>query len=128
MQIRKFIPPIIRRNWRGFKAKMKRFAKYSKPLDVFTYDKNLYWVDPRDIKYATKNGLHIIENEKKILKGNWDKLYIDFTALDVYISIRKRIEDGTSWRETPLYKRVFKEIEQGLDKWGCTTKEQKKIN
>jgi len=122
--IKKFIPALIKSKWHGFKAKVKRFVKYRNPVDVFKYDKNLYWIDPRDIKNATKKGLHIIDNENKIIAGDWDKPYIAFTQLDVYTSIKKRIETKISWRETPLYQRILQEIKKGNSKWGCTTQEQ----
>ena len=124
MLIKKFTPQKIKNQWHNFKIKIKRLVKYRKPIDLFKYDKNLYWLDPRDIKYATKQGLHIIENKNKILRGNWDSPYINFNDLDVYISIKKRIEDGSSWQETPLYKRIVNEINKGNSKWGCETLEQ----
>ncbi len=121
MFIKKLIPLIVKNQWHGFKTKVKRLIKYRKPVNLFEYDKNLYWLDPRDIKYATKHGLHVIKNENKIISGNWDDPYIDFNDLDVYISIRKRIEDGLSWKETLLYKRIAIEISKGNSKWGCET-------
>ncbi|MBU1044130.1 MAG: methyltransferase domain-containing protein [Candidatus Omnitrophica bacterium] len=124
MFVKKLIPIAVKNQWHFLKSKVKRSIKYSKPVDLFEYDKNLYWMDPRDIKYATKHGLHIIENENKILNGNWDYPYIKFNDLDVYISIRNRIENGIEWKETAFYKRVSSEINKGISKWGCENLEQ----
>lgn len=124
MFIKKFIPLEFKKQLQSLKTKIKRSIKYHRSVDLFKYDKNLYWLNPRDIKYATKQGLHIIENENKIINGNWDESYINFSDLDVFLSIRKRIEDGSIWKETSLYKRIVDEINKGNSKWGCETLEQ----
>jgi len=119
---RKIIPGAFRQSLRLLSMTLKRRMKRTDISTIFQYDKELYWIDPRDIRYAAKKGLHIIENKNKIIGGNWDRPFIEFSRLDVYASFKQRIEGGVLWQETPLYQRVLKQIQRGQEKWGCRNK------
>ena len=77
MSFKKIISEGLRKKWRALKSGVKRELKYNKHIDISEFDKTLYWIDPRDIRYAAKSGLHIIEKKNKVLSGKWDDPYYE---------------------------------------------------
>ncbi|MFH1459642.1 MAG: methyltransferase domain-containing protein [Candidatus Omnitrophota bacterium] len=101
---------------------VKNSWKYRGKINSSFYDADIYWLDPRDIKYATKTGLNNQQFKNKVIRGDWDKPYYNFTDLDIYQSIQARITANISWEGTTAYKRILKQIEFGEEKWGCKNK------
>jgi hypothetical protein len=54
--------------------------------------------------------------------GGWDSLERKFNELDFYESYRERVINGTSWDKLYYYQRVWRQIENGVVKWGCKNK------
>jgi len=119
--IKKIIPESLRKEVYNLKPRLKRWALRAKIKDTGRFDSEVYWIDPRQIKYATKQGLHIITFKNKTLGGNWDKGYLEFEELDVFRSFKKRIEQNTAWENTALYARILNDLKSGREKWGCKT-------
>lgn len=92
----------------------------------------VYWISPKRIIYHT----NFLKNENaekvhfagrvfppsmrgKVVDGNWDITNWKFTDLAVYKAFKKRIEEGTEWRDTEYYERVIRQLESGgLHNWG----------
>ncbi len=85
-----------------------------------------YWIDTARInKYfidASKEE-HPINEIGQIKSGEWDRNTADFVKLDVFESFVEHFIDGVNWEETKFYKRVLADIENGMVRWGCSTKD-----
>jgi 2-polyprenyl-3-methyl-5-hydroxy-6-metoxy-1,4-benzoquinol methylase len=86
----------------------------------------IYWLSPERIVYHT----NYIENKSmekaplrdrvfgpkmrgKVIDGNWDLTNYRFTDLEVFDSYKKRLVEGSEWRETKFYEMILKQIESG---------------
>jgi 2-polyprenyl-3-methyl-5-hydroxy-6-metoxy-1,4-benzoquinol methylase len=88
-------------------------------LDPYGKDDEFIYVKPEDIIFATKKSFGIYNFKDRILGGNWDKEVINFENLDFFKSFKKRIYNNLPWGETEYYKRVIKQINNGIFKWSC---------
>jgi len=101
---------------------MKTRIKYKK--DNLEFDK-VYWVNPKKIRYCLRpRKINIWHHYSGVLDGDWDLKRKPFEELDVYRAFRQRFQDGKKWEETDFYKRVLKNMSDGIRKWGCKNKEE----
>jgi hypothetical protein len=130
------------RTWRLrklWKRRLQLIFSRSKSEVKYLLDDTLYWVDPEKIIFTMssdgvfQNTLVSSNSENhafsyyrfkgQIISGDWDSLTIKFTDIDFYKSYTERVLKGTRWEDLPYYKRVLGQIENGLFKWGCKTKQ-----
>lgn len=86
-------------------------------------------VNPADIEYVCEDPLNTIvarkyANRGKIADGDWDLLQNRFEETDVYQAFEQHFNQKCPWSETPLYKRVMKELESGAVAYDCRSKQQ----
>ena len=129
----------FRKRWKLWIQRLKVRLFASKTVTRYLSDNTVYWIDPRKVVYAMDsegfypNGetpknrtgfeFNIYEYNGLVLGGDWDKLERKFSELDFYRTYEERVSKGTSWEQLPYYQRVLKQIENGIEKWGCTSKE-----
>lgn len=93
-------------------------------LDPF----QVIYVDPAEIEYVSTGLKHEWKKGRrstvpKVKGGDWDLQKKPFKELDSYRSVEMIFRDGKEWNETPLYRRIEKEIESGGDAHGVERKE-----
>ncbi len=87
-------------------------------------DPKVIMISPDTIRYAMIEEFQINEYTGEVLDGDWDRKIQKFDdRIDFYESFKMRLKD-IPWQETPYFERVMREINQGYEKWGCTTEEQ----
>lgn len=86
----------------------------------------IWWVNPQKIKHSLilppKAAKKWYAYEYSgALEG---KLRTEkFEDLDVYKAFKQRFREGKQWDETEFYERVMGQIDKGINKWGCESKE-----
>lgn len=89
---------------------------------------SVIWVSPDRITYALIDPT--IEKDKspfivgKIVDGNWDLMVKEIDTIDFFYSSYQHYLDQVPWEETDFYIRIEKQLENGLTKFGCNTKEE----
>lgn len=84
----------------------------------------IYWIDPRIIKYSSKDTFDRIKDRGKVLAGDWDTNIERFDNSTTYRGLKERFIDGKEWSETTYYRRATKNIENGIIVWECKNKSQ----
>jgi len=94
------------------------------PIGIMFLNKTLY-VDPKKINLHSRPEFYSLHNSKicQVLDGDWDLNFVSHDEEDFYLSL-KMFEKTKSWKETPHYKRIIKEIKSGKIKWGCNNTNQ----
>lgn len=79
----------------------------------------VYWIDPARVMLHTNHGPAPEPKDRvfdprrertRVASGNWDRSEFRFEDLDVYASLRSRIERGADWRDTELHARLAGEL------------------
>lgn len=91
-------------------------------------DESVIWVSPEDITHALIDPT--IEKDKspfivgRIVDGEWDLMVKEIDTIDFFYSSYQHYIKGIPWKETDFYIRIHKQIENGLTKFGCRTKDE----
>jgi hypothetical protein len=103
--------------------RISRYKRRSKKLSINIDNElevdNIYWVDPKKIRYVSLKEFDVVEYKGKIIGGDWDLLERPFEELDVYVAFRERFIEGKKWETTVFYNRILNEIKQGKFLWHC---------
>ena len=65
----------------------------------------------------------LLEQTNAVLDGDWDKTEITFDQLDLFAACQQRFVDRLPWEETEFYRRVIRDIANGVSKWGCSSED-----
>jgi len=84
----------------------------------------IYWIDPRKIRYRTPNEFNYFRDHNSVIGGDWDVPLMRFEDEDFCRAYELRVKEGATWSETKYYEKNLRDIESGIEKWGCTTKDQ----
>lgn len=119
--------PLIKRAWvqvsfcwiqvRFWRAFFWNFitGKFSKSI----HPGKTYWISPEAIIYTALTEFNFNDFKGRIIDGNWDKLEIKFSDLDVYTAFEQVCYEGKNWNETLFCQRIIKKIANGHVYWNC---------
>jgi hypothetical protein len=129
----------FRRLWRFWLERLKLKLPFSRSVTKYLSDDAIYWVDPEKIVFAMNSDgftqdtltpekrkyreFNDYEYKGRVIGGDWDGLERRFSELDFYRSYEERARKGTSWEQLPYYHRVLGQIENGIVKWSCKSKQ-----
>ena len=81
-------------------------------------------MDPRRIEWRmVAERIDRYGDAGQVIAGDWDLNRQPFRALDVYSSFLEHFSEGVQWEETEYYQRVLSEIEAGVIKFDCASRE-----
>jgi len=91
--------------------------KYRAPIDPF----DLIYIKPSTIekKQANKSSFIFSDVVSEVHGGEWDKKCKKIDEIQSYNSFYERFCEKRPWEETKWYKMRSKEINNGVEKWGC---------
>jgi hypothetical protein len=111
----------------------------AKSFGKYLADNSVYYVDPKKIVYAMNSEgyydggrnpadipnkeFDVYKYQGRIMGGDWDRLERKFNDVDFYRSYEERASHGTGWEQLPYYRRVLAQIEAGIPKWDCRSKQ-----
>ena len=80
---------------------------------------DVYWVNPKSIKYGSRKTFNLIEDKGKIIDGDWDleKPIREISKSSWLLSTHERIIDDINWCKTSIYKKGLESINL-RGKWG----------
>ena len=55
--------------------------------------------------------------------GDWDTKRLAVEELDTLIAFRQHFQEGLDWDKTAFYQRIQSQIDKGIVKWGCKSRE-----
>ena len=119
----KWIKRLIYVIWRIYWKSKTKFLPNKYYIDPYSTD-GIIFVNPQNIKLATKKEFEVFKFKSRVLGGNWDKEVTEFENLDFFTSYKKKFEEDISWEETEFYQRVTKQIMRGNFKWSCKNVEE----
>jgi hypothetical protein len=99
--------------FRMFRKREKGF----KPTEVI-------YVNPTEICYRIPWDDDSYKNIGSIKGGDWDLKRQRFEDYDIFIALSEHFKKGTSLSKTKAHRRILKEIQQGVPKWGCKTEDE----
>jgi hypothetical protein len=85
---------------------------------------DVYWVNPKRIRYHTLKEFNYFRDKNRVVGGNWDISLSFFEENDFFQAFSQRIKETRQWSDTKYYKRNLAEISAGKMKWGCKNKEE----
>lgn len=114
---------------------MKNYFRYSRILLKFTpsqlpKSEKIYWIDPKDIVYHTNyrpdkyrkiedRVFDMWQHYGKTVGGDWDISSSKFEELEIFKTIKTRIQDNINWKDTEHYQSLLHDIKQGYSRFGC---------
>jgi hypothetical protein len=115
---------IIMRIWGKFKT-IKSNRKYVEKSDHLSGEidfDNVFWINPKKIKYSSIKEFPVTKYSGKKIEGDWDKLEKPFNRLYVFTAFKERFVDEKEWNETEYYKNILDSIGRGTYWWECKNK------
>lgn len=92
--------------------------RYDAPMEPY----RLLPVDPHSIEYVVEFDSPKFHLAGEVAGGDWDRTDARFEDMDVYRAYERHFEDGVPWTETAFFDRVLDEIEDGAERWRCTSR------
>jgi len=129
----------FRKLFRFWIQRLRLKLPFSRSVTRYLFDDTIYWVNPEKLVFTMNSDgfdqdtltperrkyreFNLYEYKGRVIGGDWDGLERRFSELDFYRSYEERARKGTSWEQLPYYHRVLGQIENGIVKWGCRSKQ-----
>lgn len=115
---------VIMRIWGKFKTikNNRKYVEKSGDLSGEIDIDNVFWINPKKIKYSSIKEFPVPKYSGKKIEGDWDKLEKPFNRLYVFTAFKERFVDEKEWNETEYYNKILNSIEHGTYWWGCKNK------
>lgn len=105
-----------------------RLKSFLKSVDL----EKIYWINPKKIKYSFREDRYnffsdsIYKDKEKVFIQDWDltQNLMKFEERNSYKAYYQHFIEGKEWQETEFYKTVLNQMEAGMFKWGCSSKEE----
>lgn len=110
--------------------KMKRFQikRYISALinknDPSIQNADIIWVQPDEIERELTDQIKISDVHPLVDDGNWDLNTTNFADNIFYKSARAHFLHNKSWQETESFKKNLSEIQNGVQRFGCTNENE----
>ncbi|WP_336023563.1 hypothetical protein [Halobellus salinisoli] len=93
--------------------------RHSAPIEPY----RVAWVDPgRIVRLSARSTRPRFRRFGTVADGDWDRCEIRFRDTDVFCAFESHYKDGVPWDETAFFDRVVAEIDDGRERWGCTSR------
>ncbi|WP_049985955.1 hypothetical protein [Halobellus rufus] len=95
--------------------------RHAAPIEPY----RVLWVDPaRIVRLSRHSTRPRFRRLGTVVDGDWDRCEIRFRETDVFYAFERHFEEGVPWEETAFFSRVLEEMNEGAERWGCTSRSE----
>lgn len=106
-------------------SKFLTWYRYGQKFEAEIDPLRVIHIDPANVdKMIEKQFFDHPDHISEIKGGDWDSVIEPITEYDLYLAMESVFKNGGDWKKTDFYNRIISTINNGGEKWGCSSKSE----